>query len=182
MNSKLFNTWATFLANVGVIIGLVFLVLEMQQDSKIAIAQARLDYAAAWRSVDGARQEESFAELLHKSLIAPEKLSITEVIRLDAYYWGVVDQMLNAQVGTIAGVRITSFEIMVRHTVRTYFSNRFARSWWHQVREGFSDPENVAFQKVVDNEIAGLNLAGNTNQYEDMQLDLKAHLESSSSR
>lgn len=181
MNSKAFSSWATFLANIGVIVGLLFLVLEMRQDSKIAIAQARLDYAAAWRNVDGARQEESFAQLLHKSLVAPEALSITEVIRLDAYYWGVVDQMLNAQVGTIAGVRITSFEAMVNHTAKTYFSNRFAQSWWQQVRGGFSDSENLPFQQVVDSAIAQLSPIGETNQYEEMQLDVKAQLISPSS-
>jgi hypothetical protein len=87
-----------------------------------------MEYAVTWRTIDGARQEKSFAELINKSLVEPETLSVAEIIQLDAYYWGVVDQMLNAQTSWEAGVRITSFEGMVSHTVALYFSNRFARN------------------------------------------------------
>ena len=169
MKSENLKFWTTLLANLGVFVGLLFLVLEMRQNGAIATAQVRMEYAAAWRVVDGARQEKSFAELFNKSLVEPETLSVAEIIQLDAYYWGVVDQMLNAQASSAAGVRLGSFESMVSQTVPLYFANRFARNWWQQVREGFSDPDNLEFQQVVDDAFSAMNAAEDSNHYEDMQ-------------
>ena len=169
MKSENLKYWTTLLANLAVFVGLLFLVLEMRQNSAIATAQVRMDYAAAWRSIDSARQEKSFAVLINKSLVEPEALSVVEIIQLDAYYWGVVDQMLNAQTGSKAGVRLASFESMVSQTVSLYFANRFARNWWQQIREGFSNSENMEFQRAVDDAFAAMKEAEDSNQFEDMQ-------------
>jgi hypothetical protein len=84
MKSENLKYWTALLANIGVIVGLLFLVLEMRQNSAIATAQVRMEYAATWRTIDGARQEKSFAELINKSLVEPETLSVAEIIQLDA--------------------------------------------------------------------------------------------------
>ena len=169
MKSETLKFWTTLLANIGVFVGLLFLVLEMRQNSAIATAQVRMEYAAAWRTIDGARQETSFAELINKSLVEPETLSVVEIIQLDAYYWGVLDQMLSAQASSKAGVRLGSFENMVSQTVALYFANRFARNWWQQVREGFTNSDGLEFQQVVDDAISAMNAADDSNHYEDMQ-------------
>jgi hypothetical protein len=114
--------------------------------------------------------------LINKSLVEPETLSVAEVIQLDAYYWGVVDQMLNAQTSSKAGVRLTSFESMVSQTVALYFANRFARNWWQQVREGFTDSDGLEFQQVVDDAISAMNEAEDSNYYEDMQRKMSTQL------
>jgi hypothetical protein len=176
MKSENLKYWTTLLANLGVFVGLLFLVLEMRQNSAVATAQARMEYGAAWRSIDAARQEKSFAELINKSLVEPETLSVTEIIQLDAYYWGVVDQMLNAQISSQAGVRLTSFESMVSQTVPIYFANRFARNWWQQVREGWTNSDNLEFQRIVDDAISAMNEAEDSNQYEDMQRKMSTQL------
>ncbi len=176
MKSENLKYWTTLLANLGVFVGLLFLILEMRQNSAVATAQTRMEYGAAWRSIDAARQEKSFAELINKSLVEPETLSVTEIIQLDAYYWGVVDQMLNAQISSQAGVRLTSFEGMVSQTVALYFANRFARNWWQQVREGWTNSDNLEFQRVVDDAIAAMNEAEDSNQYEDMQRKMSTQL------
>jgi len=172
MNSENLKYWTTLLANLGVFAGLLFLVLEMRQNSAIATAQARMDYAAAWRSIDVSRQEKIFSELINKSLTEPEALSVAEIIQLDAYYWGIVDQMLNAYAGAQAGVRLTSFEGMVSQTVALYLANRFARNWWQQVREGFANSETREFLRVVDDAIAAMDEADDSNRYENLQRDM----------
>jgi len=45
MNSDQLMKWLTILSNVGVLIGLVFLVVEINQNSRIAAATAQLDLA-----------------------------------------------------------------------------------------------------------------------------------------
>ena len=104
MNSDRVNRVLTLLANIGVIIGIVFLALEIRQTRAIASAEVRLEYSAGWRSVDESRQDESFSKVITKAIQTPDQLSLEEFVRLDAYYTGVLDQMLSAQTARSTGL------------------------------------------------------------------------------
>jgi hypothetical protein len=101
---------------------------------------------------------------------------VTEIIQLDANYWGIVDQLMNAQINSEAGVRFGSFENAASHAVPIYFSNRFARNWWQQVRNGFKNSEYTEFLRVVDDAFSSMNEAEDSNKYEDMQRKLSIQL------
>ncbi len=50
MNTERLNTWLSFTANIGVIFGLIFLAIELNQNSdlmRIQISQSRADAAMA---------------------------------------------------------------------------------------------------------------------------------------
>ena len=172
MNSKYLQHWVTVAANVGVLIGLIFLVLEMRQNSAIATAQARLDYATGWREVDGVRQDPEFAAILAKSFEEPENLSFTEVIQLDAYYWGVVDQMISAQVGAESGVRERPFQTAANEAAEMHFSNEFARAWWRQVRWHWEDGGPDDFRQTMEQAIEAAEAKGIDVVYENLRKEL----------
>ncbi len=180
VDSDRVTRWLTLAANIGVIVGIVFLVLEMRQNSAIATAQVRLEYAAGWRSVDESRQDESFAEVLTKSIEKPEELSRNEVVQLDAYYSGVLDQMFSAQIASTAGLRERTFADVAKTIGAIYFSNEFARSWWAQVRSDWSSPPENEFQKIMDEAIITGELGRARKIYEGIQNDLSQHPGSSS--
>jgi len=46
------NRWLTFLANIGVIAGLVFLVLEIQQSNRIAVAATEIEVRNSFSSIN----------------------------------------------------------------------------------------------------------------------------------
>jgi hypothetical protein len=162
-------------ANIGVIVGIGFLVLEMRQNSAIATAQVRLEYAAGWRSVDESRQGESFSEVFTKSIENPEELSLNEVIQLDAYYSGILDQLLSAQTASTAGLRDAPFAEVARTVGAIYFSNRFARSWWIQVRGDWSSPQGSEFQEIMDGAVIAGELGRARRIYEGIRNDLSRH-------
>ena len=166
MDSERITRLLTLIANTGVIVGLVFLALEMQQTSAIATAEARLAYSAGWRSVDESRQDASFAEVLTKSIEAPEELSLTEVVRLDGYYSGILDQMLSAQTARATGIVDGPFTDVANSIGAIYFSNEFARSWWMHVRSEWSQASGGRFQQVVDNAILAGELGRTQRMYE----------------
>jgi hypothetical protein len=180
VDSDRVTRWLTLAANIGVIVGIVFLVLEMRQNRAIATAQVRLEYAAAWRSVDESRQDGSFADVLTKSIEKPEELSRNEVVQLDAYYSGVLDQMMSAQTASTAGLRESTFADVAKTIGAIYFSNEFARSWWTQVRSDWSDPPEYEFQKIMDEAIMSGELGRVRKIYEGIQNDLSQHPGSSS--
>jgi len=180
VDSDRVTRWLTLGANIGVIVGIIFLVIEMRQNSAIATAQVRLDYAAGWRSVDESRQDASFAEVFAKSIKKPEELSPNEVVQLDAYYSGVLDQMMSAQTASTAGLRESSFAEVATSVGAIYFSNEFARSWWTQVRSDWSiSPENE-FQEIMDEAITTGELGRVRRIYDGIQNDLAQRSESPS--
>lgn len=168
MNTNSLRFWTTLIANLGVILGLIFLVLEIRQNSAIAATQTRMEYASVWRNIDSARQDASFAALIAKSYDNAESLSVAEAIQLDAYYWGVLDQMLNAQIASSTGVRQGSFENTAHQTAALYFSNEFAQAWWRHARLIFSDPDDLGFRQVMDTAIERVQQSYYSNPYEDI--------------
>jgi len=158
--------WLTLAANLGVIVGIAFLVLEIRQNSDIATAQVRLDYAAGWRSIDGQRQDEAFAQVYSRSILDPDQLSFSEVVQLDGYYVGVIDQMQSAYTASRAGLRSGRFEDVAREVAILYFSNAFSQAWWQQARESWSGLENSDFQGIMDEAIGAAGKRGNQEFYE----------------
>ncbi len=175
MDSDRVTRLLTLAANIGVIVGIGFLVLEMRQTSAIATAQVRLEYAAGWRSVDESRQDESFSEVITKSIENPQELSLKEVIQLDAYYSGVLDQMLSAQTARATGLVDGPFAEVANNVGAMYFSDEFARSWWRQVRSDWSIPPDNEFQETMDRAILAGELGRARRNYEGIRNELSQH-------
>ena len=166
MDTSRVSYWLTLAANIGVIVGIAFLVLEIRQNSDIATAQVRLDYAAGWRSIDGQRQDEAFAQVYAKSILSPHELSFSEVVQLDGYYTGVVDQMLSAHTASRAGLRSGPFEDVVKQVAIGYFSNTYGQAWWQQARATWSSADDSEFQEFMDEAIGAASKQGNQKFYE----------------
>jgi hypothetical protein len=170
--------WLTLAANIGVIVGIAFLVLEIRQNSDIATAQVRLDYAAGWRSIDEQRQDEAFAQVYARSILSPDELSFSEVVQLDGYYVGVIDQMLSAYTAARAGLRSGQFKDVAKQVANGYFSNAYGQAWWRQAREAWSNPGDLEFRNIMDEAIGAAGKRGNQEYYEDILRSLSLSAES----
>jgi hypothetical protein len=86
MDTDRLNRWLTLGANVGVLIGIVLLVVEVRQNNENLIAQSHATYHASWQDVWGMAAEDSrLAEILGKE-IGGESLTRAEFIQLAAYW------------------------------------------------------------------------------------------------
>lgn len=166
MDTNRVGHWLTLAANFGVIIGIAFLVLEIRQNSDIATAQIRLDYAAGWRSIDEQRQDAAFAQVYSRSIQSPHELSFSEVVQLDGYYIGVVDQMLSAYTASRAGLRSGTFEDVAMQVAAGYFSNAYGQAWWQQARKTWSNSDDAEFRGIMDKAIGAAGQQGNKQYYE----------------
>lgn len=178
MDTNRVGHWLTLAANLGVIVGIVFLVLEIRQNVDIATAQVRLDYAAGWRSIDEQRQDEAFARVYSKSILNPDELSFSEVVQLDGYYIGVIDQMQSAYTASRSGLRPGQFENVARQVAILYFSNTYSQAWWRQSKKSWSNLEDSGFQKIMDEAIGATDERGNQEFYEGILRSLSAGAES----
>ena len=169
MESDRLNRWLTLAANFGVILGIVFVVLEIRQNRDIAMAQVRLEYAAGWRSIDEQRQDEAFAGVYSKSILRPDELTLREIIQLDAYYAGVIDQMLSAQTASKAGLREGQLQDVALQVAIGYFSNAYAQAWWQENRQLWTSPNVIEFQKIMDAAISATSKSDNLEYFEGIQ-------------
>lgn len=181
MDTNRVGHWLTLAANLGVIVGIAFLVLEIRQNSDIATAQIRLDYSAGWRSIDEQRQDEAFAQVYSKSIESPHELSLSEVIQLDGYYIGVIDQMLSAYTASRAGLRSGRFEDVAMQVAIGYFSNAYSQAWWQQARVVWSNAADQEFQKIMDEAIGAASKQGNREYFEGILRSLSLGVESTDS-
>ena len=86
------NRWLTFLANIGVIIGLIFLALEIQQSNRIAIAATEIDVRASFSALnESIYSDPNLAKLLVRLADANAEVAPDEDIRI----YGFILQQLN---------------------------------------------------------------------------------------
>ena len=152
--------------------GLVLVAYQIGQATSIADAELRAEGTSRWRAVDGTRQSEVFAVVLAKSYENPTALTVAEMLELDAYYMGVIDQMSSAYRMTISGFREdSSIEGYLLQGALTYFGNAFAQAWWKQYRELLvgDDPQFVA---LFDEAVAAVSESQNLDQYRAIQTEL----------
>lgn len=139
---------------ISVVAGLLLVAYQINQATRIASAQARAEFSAGWRSVDSTRQSDGFADVLAKSIYHPDELTPGEILQLDAYYVGVVDQIQSAKANWEAGVRSSHWETTVHFLAPTYFGNEFSRTWWSLSKEGYAKGEGEQFVATIDAALA----------------------------
>jgi hypothetical protein len=135
---------------ISVVAGLLLVAYQINQATRIASAQARAEFSAGWRSVDSTRQSDNFAEVLAKSIYHPNELTPGEILELDAYYTGVLDQIQSAKANWEAGIRSSHWQTTVDFLAPTYFGNEFSRSWWNLSKEGYAKGQGGQFVATID--------------------------------
>lgn len=131
------NRWLTLGANIGVIAGILFLAIELQQNNELMAAQNRYNrYEVATRTFDFLIGDESINNIYFRAM-ASDQLTASEMNRFR----------------TFASLTILGFEwsykeipveeLPVERWVRNFESEDFIYAWnsW----KGDIDPEFVAF-------------------------------------
>ena len=122
----------------AIIGGLILVAYQIEQSTQIARAQIRSDYTSRWISIETNRQNESLSKTLAKSLNNPDALTLAELIQLDAYYMGVIDQMYSAALQLLSGLRRGNQKDLNETFIQaaeTYFGNKFAQAWWLEYKK-----------------------------------------------
>ncbi len=131
MDSDRINRWLTLGANLGVLVGIIFLAVEIRQNSELARIQLTDERMTTWQQGELVVLGDSIAHVWEKSVLDPASLSLAETRMLDAY---LAFQLTNA-------TRILHLEtdgLMVPGATKRYlegnmpffFDTEFARAWW----------------------------------------------------
>ena len=88
MDTEQLNKWLSFLANIGVLAGILFLALEIRQSNRIALATAEMsirDHYLVHNQM--VVTDDRVAELLVRAEDPDAEFSAVETTRLDAYIY-----------------------------------------------------------------------------------------------
>lgn len=149
------NRWLTLAANVGVLLGLVVLIVEVRQNA--ALTRAAMDQQKndllAQIEFNIARPEMSVIWV--KAIRTPEALSDTENQAVGSVLVAIMlqwDQMfMMRDAGLISDERVRQH---IANTAPFYFGSRFAKHWWALQAPGW---EGTAMQRDAGPIIAALD-------------------------
>lgn len=154
MNFDKLNRWLQVSANIGIVLGLVLVGLQLRQNSELTRIQ--LLYEESNRAIDLETQVvgEQAAEVWAKSIEAPEDLTLAEIRIMEALLWSFVEQLRGTY--RLAALGILSEEdwrSRAESEVTFYLGDRYSQAWWRNIStESGNIPEEL--RRVVDQVIA----------------------------
>lgn len=130
--------WLTLGANIGVVLGLVMLIVEIRQNETLTrvATEGGLNELMIDTELHIAQPEQSVAWV--KSYMAPETMSDVDIRMNDAVLvsllmqWDYASQMQRAGLRTRAEV-----ERLIRNTAPFYFGSRFGKRWFEAQAPGW---------------------------------------------
>jgi hypothetical protein len=150
MNTERLNTWLSFTANVGVILGLIFLAVELRQNSglmRVQISQSRAD--AAMASNESSFNSDYLPQIIVKTN-AGEELSAEETIRYRDWFRASnrnQDNVLNQySAGMLSGNSPRSVRDFVENVVG---ASKHAREEWEIQKISYTDEYVALVEEVI---------------------------------
>ncbi len=131
MDSDRLNRWLSLGANIGVLAGIIFLVVEIQQNSDLARMQFADDRQNTWQQGELVVFGDSIATVWEKSVLDPASLSLAETRMLDAY---LAFQLTNAdrvlKLERNGLLEIGATKHYLQSNLPFFFDTEFAKVWW----------------------------------------------------
>ena len=132
MNFDKVNKWLTLSANLGVVLGLIIVIVEIRQNSELTRTSMEGELNAWQSEFEFNLTTSDIAEIQLKSIYTPEKLSLAEIRKLDSMFVDVqlqIDYLIEMeQAGLVSRERV---ETHVSNNARFYFGSKYAKKWWN---------------------------------------------------
>ena len=149
-NSKLSN-WLQIAANVGIVVGLLLVGVQLKQNSDLLKTQMLYDESR--RAVDLETQVvgENGAEVWAKSISDAKNMSLPEQRIMEALLWSFSEQLRSTRLLAELGLlEDEEWRLRVRSETAFYLANDYGKAWWINYSTG-----NAA---LPDDLIAEVNL------------------------
>ena len=161
MNSEKLNNWLTLGANIGVLIGLVLLIIEIQQNTEMMRAQINQSRTEAAQSEQQATYNSDYMPAILTKVANGQELTEEEMRRFQPYIRSFNRNMDNQLWQYNQGLLGSDIPRSIRGAVRSVLGrNELTISVWDAQKLGYTD-EYVAF---VEDAISDLRSAANSQQ------------------
>jgi hypothetical protein len=138
------HRWLALGANIGILIGLVLVIVQIRQSTQLARATYRSQGSDVanqiWASLMGGHA----GDVIEKSVECPKELTYSDFMALDAFLFTAINILYRdyqlAQEGLYSE---TDWHGTVDAYANWYLANPFARGWWDEEGKNFF-PEEFA--------------------------------------
>lgn len=155
MDSSKLGNWLQVAANIGIVLGLVMVGVQVKQNSDLTRIQ--LLYEESRRTVDleSTVVGERGAEVWAKSIEDPENLTLAEVRIMEALLWGFVENLRGTyRLAELGLLEEKDWRSRVESEVSFYLSDPYSRAWW---KNFMNPPDNdwpIELRTAIDDAIA----------------------------
>ena len=125
MDAEKLNKWLGLIANLGVIVGIAFLVLEIRQSNRIAIASNEIELRKGWAGINEVIVSNmQVAELLAKARNRDAEFTQPQVEIIDAYVarqfndWNAIEKAYENEMVSATTLNVAKEDI--KWTIDTY--------------------------------------------------------------
>jgi hypothetical protein len=131
MDSGKLGNWLQIVANIGIVVGLIFGGVQLKQNSDLLRTQ--LLYEESYRAIDLETKfvGENAAAVWAKSITDAKTLNLEEQRIMEAMLWGFVEQLratrMLAELGLLEN---EEWKARVNSDSAYYLSNEYGRAWW----------------------------------------------------
>lgn len=175
-NMKLdsFNKWLSLGANIGILIGLALVFMEIRQNTDLLRLQFINDDLLVSAQTESPMFGENPAQIIMKAIYTPEELTYADYRTVDAYLISKIDLLVRRYLLGQEGILDPlAWKSDIGFTFEWLFGNRFSRLWWEQEgrRTYQSYPEIVEY---VDKAIGRVSDDSTIQGWERIQSELKS--------
>ncbi|NJM35884.1 MAG: hypothetical protein HC850_15665 [Rhodomicrobium sp.] len=139
--------WLGLLANVGVLLGLVLVIVQINQSTQLARAAYRNEGNVAWNQM-WASMMDGRLDAVSKSVECPNEMTHDDFLALDAYLFSALNMLYRdyqlAQEGLYTE---DDWKRAVELYAHWYLANPMGRAWWDELARSFFPQE---FSEHVD--------------------------------
>jgi hypothetical protein len=145
------NRWLTLGANLGVLVGLIILIVEVHQNASLTRLSIEISKNALGADIELSLAQPEQAEIWVKSYMAPEQMSDVELRVVESYLVATMmqwDYML--QMNRSGLITPAEAEQHIRNIAPFYFGSRFGKLWFGEEMAGWegTDMEEIALPIV----------------------------------
>ncbi len=140
MNVDRVNRWLTLGANIGVVLGLIILIIEVRQNAsltRVALETAKNDQLA---NIELSIASPAVAAAWTKSIRAPETMTDADVRMVESHLVAIMlqwDNLFQMEAGGLASRARTQSHI--QNSAQYYFGSAYAKNWWRLQKDGWND-------------------------------------------
>ena len=168
MDTSKLGIWLQVGANIGILVGLGMVWLQMQQNSELLRLQLLHDQTQAYIDTQWSAAGEQFADVWEKHLAEPENLSLSDMRVLEANYWGPIKRwQMNYSLYEKGLLESSEWTQVIDQDVTFLFGSDYGRAYWKQVSTGTALPAELV--SYVDAKLAKSPEANPARFYESIQ-------------
>jgi hypothetical protein len=132
------SRWLTLGANIGVVLGLIILIVEVRQNAALSRTELQVERNRMLIEIEISIASPETAAAWVKSIRAPEEMTDVEIRIAEAHLVAVLlqwDQMFRMQDGGLVSAEEAKQHIL--NSAQYYFGSTFAKNWWYRQSGGW---------------------------------------------